>query len=209
MRNSMTIFFLLLSVMFFHQKLIGQEKKHEKKWFSKHPVDFAFGNASVGMPFTNFLKSPFFPMVSIGTEFYYKQKEHFDFYQSARLNYYYAKYSTSGVVLNSEVGFRYRFNFNLFADAGIGVGYAHLFGPNAVFKQKNNSEYEQVTDWGTPRLQTDFFLSAGYDFSRNSKLPLSLYVKYANYIDILYSPDIPALPHNIIQIGARYNISKK
>jgi hypothetical protein len=209
MRNLMTIFFLLLSVMFSHLKLMGQENNHEKKWFSKHPVDFSFGSASVGMPFTNFFKSPFYPMISAGTEFYYKRKDKFDFYQSARLNYYYAKYSTSGVVLNSEVGFRYKFNFSWFADVGLGVGYAHLFRPNAVFKLNDNDEYEQVTDWGAPRLETDFFISAGYDLSRNSKIPLSLYVKYGNYLDILYAPDISLLPHNIFQIGVRYYFIKK
>ncbi len=209
MRNTIAIFFILLSVIFFQQELIGQEDNHGKKWFAIHPVDFAFGNASVEMPFTNFFKSPFFPMVTAGTEFYYRQKDNFDFYQSARLNYYFSKHSTSGVVLNSEAGFRYILNFGLFADAGIGVGYAHLFRPNAIFKQNNNGEYEQVTDWGTPRLLADFFLSSGYDFSRKSGIQLCLYLKYGNYMDILYAPDIPVLPHNIFQIGARYYISEK
>ena len=187
----------------------AQENDVKPDWFSKHPVDCAFGNASVGIPFTSFFNLPFYPMVSTGTEFYYKQKDHLDFYQSVRLNYYFVKYSTSGVVLNSEAGFRCKLNFGLFADAGLGVGYAHLFRPNAVFKQKNNGEYEQVTDWGTPRLQADFFLSAGYDLSKKSKILLSLYVKYGNFIDIFYTPDIPVLPHNIFQIGARYYLSKR
>ncbi len=209
MKNSTAVFFILFSVMSFHQELTGQENNHEKKWFGKHPVDLAFGSASAGMPFTNFFKSPFFPMVSAGTEFYYKQKDNFDFYQSARLNYYYSKYSTSGVVLNSEVCFRYKFNSGLFADAGLGIGYDHVFRPNAIFRQNNNGEYEQVTDWGTPRLLTDFFLSVGYDLSKKSEMLLSIYLKYGNYIDILYAPDIPALPRNILQIGVRYYISKK
>jgi hypothetical protein len=208
MKNWIALFFMIISFLFFLQKLKGQENNHENNWFSKHPIDFAFGSASVGMPFTNFFKSPFCPMVSIGTEFYYKQKDNFDFYQSVGLNYYYAKYSTSGIVINSEVGFRYKFKFGLFADAGIGVGYAHLFRPAAIYKQNSNGEYEQVRDWGTPRLLADLFFLAGYDFRKNSELPLSLYLKYGNYIDILYAPDIPALPHNIFQIGARYFFSK-
>ena len=148
-------------------------------------------------------------MVSLGTEFFYRQKDNFDFYQSANINYYYAKYSTSAIVLNSEAGFRYIFNFGLFADIGLGVGYAHLFRPNAIYKQNNNGEYEQVRDYGSPRLLADFYLSAGYDFSKNGELPLSLYLKYGSYVDILYAPDLPALPHNIFQIGARYYICKK
>jgi hypothetical protein len=141
MRNPIIIFFILLPVLFFHLGLIGQENYHKKNWFSKHPVDFAFGSASVDVPFTNFFKSPFYPMVSLGTEFYYKQKDNFDFYQSARMSYYFAKYSTSAIVLNSEVGFRYIFNFGLFADVGLGVGYAHLFRPGAIYEQNTNGEY--------------------------------------------------------------------
>ena len=188
--------------------IYAQDNNPKVNWLNNHPIDFAFGSASVGMPFTKFSKSPFYPMVSLGTEFYYKQKEKTDFYQSARINYYNAKYSTSAIVLNSEIGFRFIFNFGLFADAGLGIGYAHLFRPNAVFKQNSNGEYEQARDWGTPRLMADFFLSAGYDFSKNSELPLCLYIKYGNYIDLLYAPDLPALPHNIFQIGARFYISK-
>jgi hypothetical protein len=200
LKNPKVPLFIITSILFFRQNVSGQENN----WFNKHPVDFAFGRALVSMPFTNFFKLPFYPIVSLGTEFYYKKTKKINFFQSVRSNYYYAKYSTSAIVLNSEVGYRYLFNFGLFADGGLGLGYSHLFRPNAIFKQNDNGEYKQVRDWGTPRLMADFFMSLGYDFSRHSALPLSLYVKYGNYADILYAPDIPAFPHNILQIGARY-----
>ena len=206
MRKSITLIVVLLSVLFIQQKLYGRENKRKQVY--KYPVDFAFGSASVGMPSANFLKSPFYSMVSLGTEFPYKREGKINFYQSARINYYDAKYSTSAIVLNSEAGFRYTLNLGWFADTGLGIGYAHLFRPNAIYQQNNNGEYEQIKDWGTPSLMADFFLSAGYDFSKNCDLPLSLYLKYGNYIDLLYASDMPALPHVVFQIGARYYISK-
>ena len=201
--NYMFVLIFLLGKSFF--TTYAQKEEAAVSWFHKHPVSISFGNALVGMPFSKLKPEPFYSMFTVGTEFYYKQKEHSDFYQTANLCYYASKYSTSAVMLNSEIGYRYILNAGVFAEGNLGVGYSHIFRTNAIYKQKDNNEFQQVRDWGTPRFMADFSFSVGYSFA-GKEIPLSIYIKYGNYIDILYAPDIPALPHNSFQLGARFLI---
>jgi hypothetical protein len=204
-----TITITTICLLLVFSRLQGQGTEDTPDWFSKHPVDLSFGHASVGMPVFGISVKPFYPMVSLGTEFYYKQKEHSDFFQSAKINYYYAKYSTSSIVLNSEMGYRYKLNSGLYAEGALGIGYAQLFRPGAIYKLNDQKEYEQKRDYGKPCFMADFAISVGYDFSVKKHIPFSLYLKYGSYIDILYAPDIPVFPHNILQVGARFYIHHK
>jgi hypothetical protein len=205
------IMFALLIIVLMGGKcsnLFGQKDVTENHWFAKHPVDIAIGNFSVGMPFSKIFISKFYPLATLGTEFYYRIKKHYRIYQTARIGGYYNKYNTSGLFINTEIGYRYTFGFGLFTDAGIGVGYSHLFRPGAIYKMHSNGEYEQVNDWGKPSLIADFSLSIGYDFSRHLKMPTCVFLRYGNYIQLFYNPDIPALPQNSFQIGTRFFIDK-
>ena len=189
--------------------LCGQEVEPKKQWFEKHPLDVAFGNFSVGMPFTDIFIRKFYPMATIGTEFYYRNKTHSQIYQTAKLGGFYNKYSTSAIIAITEIGYRYSFGFGLFADANLGVGYSHLFRPNAIFKLNSNGEYEQVRDWGCPSLMANYALAIGYDCSAQLRKPVSVFLRYGNYIQLLYNPDIPCLFQNSFQIGVRFLINQK
>jgi hypothetical protein len=186
--------------------LFGQEAKTKDHWIENHPVDFAIGNFSVGMPFSGIFISKFYPLATLGTEFYYRTSEHSQIYQTARIGEYYNKYNTSAIFIHTEIGYRYTFGFGFFADANLGVGYAHLFRPNAIYKMNGSGDYEQVSDWGKPSCMADYSLSAGYDFSKKLQMPFSLFLRYGNYIQLFYNPDIPALPQNSFQIGTRFFI---
>ncbi len=209
MKNALIINGIALILFSIQIEITAQKANDKTGWFDKHPINISFGNASAGMPITDISVKPFYPILSLGTEFYYKQSDHSDFFQTANINYYYAKYSTSAIMFNTEVGYRYLFNFSLFVEGMLGVGYSHLFRPNAIYKLNNNGEYKQVRDYGTPTFMSDFSFSLGYNFFKKQQLPLHLYLKYGNYVDIFYAPDIPALPHNSIQIGARFFVHNK
>jgi hypothetical protein len=189
--------------------LCGQEVETKKHWFEKHPIDFATGNFSVGMPFSHIFICKFYPMATFGTEFYYRNKKHSQIYQTARIGGYYNKYNTSALFLNTEIGYRYTFGFGLFADANLGAGYSHLFRPDAIYKLNSNGEYEQVRDWGKPSLMADFSLSVGYDFRMKLRAPVSVFLRYGSYIQLFYNSDLPALPQNSFQIGTRFFIHQK
>jgi hypothetical protein len=82
--------------------LFGQEFETTSRLFEKHPIDLAIGNFSVGMPFSKIFINKFYPLVSMGTEFYCRNKKHSQIYQTAKAGYYYNKYSTSAFFCEYE-----------------------------------------------------------------------------------------------------------
>lgn len=184
--------------------LFGQAKELGKRHFGSHPIDVAVGNLSVGMPFSKIAVDKLYPIATLGTEFYYRNEKHGQIYQTAKIGGYYTKYNTSALFVNTEIGYRYTFGFGVFADANLGVGYSHLFRPNAIYKSTGKGEYEQIRDWGKPSLMGNFLLSIGYDLSKSLNKPVSFFVRYGNYVQLFYNSDIPALPQNSVQIGTRF-----
>lgn len=190
-------------------QLKAQEAEPGIHWLERHPVDVAIGNFSVGLPFSKIFISKYYPLITVGTEFYYLNKCHSQIYQGVKLGGYYNAYSTSAMFVNTDIGYRFTFGFGLFADAALGIGYTHLFRPNAIYKLNGDGQYEQVADWGQPSVMADFSLSLGYDFSRLTEKRFSLFIRYENLIQLFYNPDIPVLPQNSFQVGARFFIIQK
>jgi hypothetical protein len=182
----------------------GQEKGADNQWLKKHPVEISIGNFSVGMPFSKIFISKFYPAATAGTEFYYRKTNHSRIYQALRIGGYYSKYSTSAIFINTDIGYRFTFGFGLFADAGLGAGYSHLFRPGSIYTQNGSGEYEQVSDWGKPGFMADYTLSIGYDLTNRLNMPLSFFIRYGSYIQLFYNEDLPVLPQNSFQVGARY-----
>jgi hypothetical protein len=206
------IFILIITVLIGSKccDLFGQNIETKKHWIEKHPIDLALGNFSVGMPFSKIFINKIYPLATLGTEFYYRNKEHSRIYQTVKIGGYYNKYNTSAFFVNSEIAYRYTFGFGIYADANLGVGYSHLFRPNAIYKLNSNGEYEQVRDWGKPSILANYLLSIGYDFSKRVNVPTSVFLRFGNYFQLFYNvPDIPVLPQNSFQIGARFLINVK
>lgn len=180
------IFTFLLTLIFWSASsgLFGQIRGSEKRLFRSHPIDVAVGNVAVGMPFSKIAVDKLYPIATLWTEFYYWHKKHGQIYQTAKIGGYYTKYNTSALFVNTETGYRYTFGFGLFADANLGVGYSHLFRPNAIYKSTDKGGYEQIRDWGKPSLMSNFLLSAGYDLSKSLNKPVSFFVRYGNYVQL-------------------------
>jgi len=191
------------------ESLFGQVVETKKHWLEKHPIDLAFGNISVGIPFSKIFINKFYPLSTLGTEFNYRNKKISQIYQTAKIGWYYNKYNTSAFFINSEIGYRYTFGFGLFADANLGVGYSQLFHPNAIYILNSHREYEQVRDRGKPSIMADYLFSIGFYLAKRVKRPVSIFIRYGNYIQLFYNPDIPVLPQNSFQMGARINIKYK
>lgn len=209
MRIGIFILVIILIIGSKYGNLSAQDVETKSNWFEKHPINIVVGNFFVGMPFSEISSGNFYPIAAIGTEFYYLKKEHSQIYQDVALGYYYTQYSTSAFFVNTNIGYRFTFDFGLFADAALGIGYSHLFHPNAVYQSDGSGGYEQVSDWGTPSAIADFSFSIGYDFKKQLHKPVSIYLLYGNYIQLFYNPDIPALPQNSFQIGTRFFINQK
>ena len=189
--------------------LFAQQTETSQKWINKHPVDFAIGNFSVGVPFSKIFNKPTYALITLGTEFYYNNKQHFRVYQTARVGGYYNKYNTSSLFVHTEIGLRYTYKVRFFADADLGIGYSQLFRPGAIYKLNNDRNYHQVRDWGKPSLMADYTLSIGYIIVKSQKNTIAVFLRYGNYVQLFYNPDIPFLPQNSFQIGTRFLIHQK
>lgn len=207
MKKRIIIFLLTTLSLTVCSDLFAQAIETRRSAVKNTPIDIALGNFSVGLPFSKVLIHKFYPIATLGTEFYYRNKKHSQIYQAVKIGGYYTKYNTSALFVNTEIGYRYILGFGLFADANLGAGYSHLFRPNAIYKS-NEGEYKQIRDWGKPSLMADFSLSAGYDFSKKLNKPVSVFARYSNLIQLFYNADIPVLPQNSFQIGTRFLINQ-
>lgn len=61
-------------------KLRAQDTYNRKQWLEKHPIEFAIGNFSVGMPFAGLFIDKFYPYATLGSEFYYRNRKHAQVY---------------------------------------------------------------------------------------------------------------------------------
>ena len=105
------------------------------EWFSGHPIHFAFGNNIHSLPFRNILRSdPFYPSVSLGTEFNLKEGKYGKLLQMLNLGGFYQRYSARGIYLSTNTAWRFGIAYGFDSSLGIGLGYLHIFHPEAVYE---------------------------------------------------------------------------
>jgi hypothetical protein len=89
--------FLLIIILLISSKnynLLAQEAKAKNDFFENHPIDFAVGNFSVGMPFSKVFINRYYPLITLGTEFYYLKGKNSQIFQTATIGGFYNKYNT-------------------------------------------------------------------------------------------------------------------
>jgi opacity protein-like surface antigen len=183
--------------------LLALSDAQAQKSYKKYPLQLTTGNHAISMPFYRVLRKPYHPALSIGTQLTYKRGTHGQLFQAFNLGGFYNKYTATGLLAQTELGYRYYTKAGLFADAFLGIGYLHIFQTREVFKQKNDAEYEKAKDFGRPSATGSFSLGMGYDFSRQAKLPLALFARYQWLAQTPYGGGLPILPQSIISIGTR------
>jgi hypothetical protein len=114
---------------------------------------------------------------------------------------FYNKYSSRGVFLNTGIAYRYTTHFGLFAGLGLGLGYLHVFHPEAIF-EFDGTKYNQVRDWGIAKILVSADAYLGYCFSGRNNL--SIFVRYKPYY-FQFREGIPAMNLSL-QLGCRFNL---
>jgi len=174
--------------------------------YKKLPLKVSFLNETVNIkPGFRFIKQPAHPGILIGTEFILKEKTKSNFHITSNFGFYYHKKFQNSFLLNSEIGYRFNFNFGLNLNSRFGLGYLHTFYPGEVYKL-TNEEFKKITDFGKPHLITSFSIGTGYTFNNLFSKPFEIFCNYQLLLEVPFATKIgmPILPHYIVNLGIKF-----
>ena len=168
---------------------------------NRYTLKFETGHQRVGFPFRKPFANPYHFYVGIGAERVWKSKTKHSTYQTLDLGYFQNQSSGSGYHVLSNYGYRYFVSKSISVSGEAGLGFIHLFRPNAVYEMKDNGTYEQIRDWGKIHPSVDFNLQFGYQPNQ-----LSLFIEYNIVSEFLYNDDAIFYPQTFFSLGLRYKI---
>lgn len=190
--------FLLLVI-----SLVANAQKKPK------PVTISLFNEATAIPFTRFITIPIHPGIQLGTEYNYKNKEHFRLFQTVNISYFYHNYLEQGIGLNTEFGYEYRFKFGLSISGLLGAGYMHTFSTTEEYTF-SNGQYVKKVDRGNARLFPSLSFDIGYYLKKSETKSTKIFIRYQSWAEYPYSPDfIPVMTHINLHIGAKFFIKAK
>ena len=169
-----------------------------------HPLVVSAFNHSLSLPFKNMLRLPVHPGLMVGTEFCYSKGNHSQLLQTLQLGGFYSRYFGSGLLLSSDLAYRYTTQVGVFGEAMLGVGYLHSFHPRPVYGLNAEGTYQRVTDWGKPSAMGSLSLGLGYD---SGKL-ISPFIRYQWLLQVLYGEALPLVPQGLLHLGVRIKLGK-
>jgi hypothetical protein len=173
------------------------------------PVTIALFNESTAIPYTRFFTTPVHPGIMAGTEFTYKTGDHGRLFQTANLGYYYHNYLNQAILINSELGYAYRFDFGLAPEALLGIGYMQSFATSEEY-QFNDGQYKSGADFGDPRLTVSLSIGVGYYVNPDVRTSPEIFLRYQSWVEYPYSPGfIPLMTHISLQAGVKFFIKIK
>ena len=184
---------------------IQAQDNQKNEWLSNHPMALAFGNNIHSLPFHNMFRTdPYYPSASMGTEFRLKEGRYGELIQLLNFGGFYHRYSARGIYLSTNTIWRFGIAYGFDSNLGIGLGYLHIFHPEAVYEYKSG-EYEQVRDWGSARLMMDIILEIGYTYSGKSNKPVRFFIRYKPFL-FLYREGLPAM-NGCTQLGVNFYLN--
>ncbi len=176
------------------------------------PLSISFFNNGTSMPGKGVLgvwNKNVHPGIMLGYQITHKQWKKSELIQNIKLGYFYHRFAQQGIQLYTDVGYRYRFDFGLFADVALGGGYLHSFSGNKMYQFKNG-QYEAKPNWGRPQGMISSALSIGYDLEKVSSIPLKPFIQYQFWMQTPFVKGyVPLLPSTALHIGVQYTFHRK
>lgn len=174
---------------------------------SNFPVKVAISNEATAIPYTRFVTTPFHPTLQVGTEYFYSNGAHHDFYQTVNAGYIFHHYLYQGIYLNTGLGYDYIFPFGLKLKSNFELGYLHTFSTQDEYQLKNG-DYVQGTDWGNARLMPVLSIGLGYVIKNKNICSSEIFMLYKSWVEYPYSPGfIPAMTHTNLEIGYKHYVN--
>ncbi len=204
-----SILFLLASEAIFARSL---EQKPEAPKYKQKAFELSLFNNGTFMPGKGALgiwSRTLHPGISVGKRFYYRQKEKSQLFQTAKLGYFYHRHAQHGFQLYTELGYRYKFTPDFFAEANLGVGYLHSVPALQIFELKDGV-YKKPGNKGRHQFMGGLTLKVGYNLQAATKLPMDVFAGYQFWVQSPFvNKYVPVLPNNSVHLGAIYYFKRK
>ena len=201
--------YLLLVILLATLPIITEARTNsDSSGYFKYPVRIAFGSQAVGFPYQNLFTS-FNPCFTVGTEFRYNKNEKHRICQTLNLGYSISDEIGNKMMLSSDFCYRYTHSSGVFADVSLGLGLVNQYHPRKTYEYNSSSgEYDPVKDKGKFGIMLGYGMSLGYDFSRKTKCPVSVFLNNTFYIQSPYFDykDFQIMPQSTIKIGLTIKI---
>ena len=170
---------------------------------------FNNGTSLPGAGYAGVFSKTIHPGICLGTSHVYRQRPKHEWYQSLKLGYFYHRHAQHALQLYSELGYRYLTKSSWYAEVGLGLGYLHAFADVQQFKLEDGV-YRKKANWGRPQLMASMALSAGYDLSKKTKMPLRLFLQYQFWLQTPFvNKYVPLLPNTALHVGVVYTLAPK
>ena len=158
---------------------------------------------SLSLPFSDW-KSLFANVgLSVGTEVRYNRRA--TLLQAVQLGYYRNRNAGDGLFLAPQVVYRPRLG-SLFAEVRVGAGALYTFHPTEALVLKAG-EWQPQRYASKLTLMVPLGVSIGYD-GRKSAPSLAPFVSYQVFAQHGYNPSVPIVPHRLLQVGFRSQLSQ-
>lgn len=178
----------------------------------EYPLSISFFNNGTSMPGKGALgvwNKNVHPGIMLGYQLTHKQWKKSEWIQNVKLGYFYHRFAQQAVQVYTDIGYRYNFDFGLFADIAIGGGYLHSFSGNKIYKL-NNGQYEAKPNRGRPQGMISSALSIGYDLNKISSIPLKPFIQYQFWMQTPFVKGyVPLLPGTALHLGVQYSLLSK
>lgn len=148
--------------------------------------------------------TPIHPGFNLGAEFLWREGGHHRWIQTAKLGYFYHRYSQYAVQLYTEFGYRRHFGgTQQFAlEARLGGGYLHAISDLDQFETSVEGNYEKKHTLGRPQAMFGLALGPQYTFEITKGIPLRLYIDYQFFMQTPFVKKyVPMLPYTALHIG--------
>lgn len=178
--------------------------------YYKLPIKASFGTIAVGYPYQN-LFTAFNPTFALGTEFRYNRNITHRLYQTLNLECAFSTELGTKVMVQTDFGYRYTHPIGIFGNVSLGIGILNQFHPRETYQYNPSSgEYDAVRDNGIYGILMGYGLGVGYDFSRKTRCPISLFLQSSFFIQSPYFDlqDFPIMPQSTFQLGISIKIRK-
>lgn len=149
--------------------------------------------------------SPIHPGFTAGTHFTLGK----NFYQTARVGYFFHRFAQHGIMLFTETGYKYSRPSGWFATGRFGAGYLHSFPHTDIFKLNDQGVYEKKRNWGRPQFMPSLTLSTGFSLEKKFNIPVEIFVDYQVWFQLPFvNQYVPVLPNVSLHLGTIFYIKR-
>jgi hypothetical protein len=158
---------------------------------------------------TRLFAEPLHPGFSLGTSYKYFNTGRHELLQTAKMGYFYHRYTQHAVQLYTELGYRYYTKLGLDLGPLLGGGYLHSIPDTQIFELNGQGEYERKTNLGKPQIMLSSSLEIGYTTSVLSLNQLRFFMAYQFWLQSPFVKQyVPLLPNTALHIGLSVPLRK-